>query len=357
MEKININTIAKIAKASNTTVSNYINGTETFPISDDTARRIRQAMRELNYRPHPGASLIRRNRADRKKIGFVFGENSMLPVFEVMIVPLIQQILVETSAAFAKENYDLVILNVSDEKSRSLWNEIFIDVEAVINYGQINALMYDTLIRRNIPLIELSPTEDYRVVFGNIDQSELHHIFWRSDRQIVDIFESFYRQQARKFVFVSSWNIKRNRPDFYGYDAEAKVDGFLAALNKHPDATGTVLSPPLPKSDSSMNYEFESGRVITLQHLDIIRQSDAIIAHNDIVARGIASVLTEDPDLSSKKILLSGEGDFTALRYWHPKITTSSVDYDQLTRNLVAMVKNIAGAQSPQMFQIEIATH
>ena len=34
--KININTIAKTAKVSTTTVSNFINGTEVFPISSDT---------------------------------------------------------------------------------------------------------------------------------------------------------------------------------------------------------------------------------------------------------------------------------------------------------------------------------
>ena len=67
--KININTIAKTAKVSTTTVSNFINGTEVFPISPDTRTRIKDAMRQLNYRPHIGGILMRRNAPRRGAAG------------------------------------------------------------------------------------------------------------------------------------------------------------------------------------------------------------------------------------------------------------------------------------------------
>ena len=52
---ININSIARQAHVSTTTVSNLINSTEVFPISPETRERILRVMRELNYRPHIGA--------------------------------------------------------------------------------------------------------------------------------------------------------------------------------------------------------------------------------------------------------------------------------------------------------------
>ena len=80
MEKVNINTIARTARVSTTTVSNFINGTEVFPLSRDTRGRVRAAMRKLNYRPHIGGVLIRRHPVRPGKVGFVMGEDCRQPV-------------------------------------------------------------------------------------------------------------------------------------------------------------------------------------------------------------------------------------------------------------------------------------
>ena len=92
--KININTIAKTAGVSTTTVSNFINGTEVFPLSRDTRGRVRAAMRKLNYRPHIGGVLIRRSAAARPgKVGFVMGEDCMRSVLYTAGIPLVQRFL------------------------------------------------------------------------------------------------------------------------------------------------------------------------------------------------------------------------------------------------------------------------
>ena len=101
--KININTIAKTAKVSTTTVSNFINGTEVFPISSDTRGRVKSAMRKLNYRPHIGGSLMRRNVPRRPKLGFVFGEECMNPILHTAGNPLVQRFLRELESAIEQE--------------------------------------------------------------------------------------------------------------------------------------------------------------------------------------------------------------------------------------------------------------
>ena len=96
--KVNINTIAKTAKVSTTTVSNFINGTEVFPLSRDTRGRVKAAMRQLNYRPHIGGILMRRNQSRRGRVGFVMGEDCSSPVLYTSGIPLVQRFLRELEA-------------------------------------------------------------------------------------------------------------------------------------------------------------------------------------------------------------------------------------------------------------------
>ena len=113
--KININTIAKTAKVSTTTVSNFINGTEVFPISPDTRTRIKDAMRQLNYRPHIGGILMRRNAPRRGRVGFVMGEDVTSPVLHTAGIPLVQRILCELEKALDERlDMNLEILRIRD---------------------------------------------------------------------------------------------------------------------------------------------------------------------------------------------------------------------------------------------------
>ena len=243
--KININTIAKTAKVSTTTVSNFINGTEVFPISPDTRTRIKDAMRQLNYRPHIGGILMRRNAPRRGRVGFVMGEDVTSPVLHTAGIPLVQRILCELEKALDERlDMNLEILRIRDEDSRSEWNARLLDLDCLVNYGQVNSLMCDTLSRRNLPMIEVYSAETFRRHgdFTGVDE-EFDFLYWRNDRQIETLFDHFHRRGARRFIFVSSCNVRALRPDYYGYDAEMKLEGFKRALAAHPNASGTILMP------------------------------------------------------------------------------------------------------------------
>ena len=203
---ININSIARQAHVSTTTVSNLINSTEVFPISPETRERILRVMRELNYRPHIGGSLMRRNVPRRPKLGFVFGEECMNPILHTAGNPLVQRFLRELESAIEQElDWELAILRVNDENSRSEWNERLIDVEAVVNFGQLNCLMCDTMVRRNLPLINVYPHTEVRRhgSFAGIPD-EFDFVFWRNERQMENIFQHFYARGARRFLFLAT---------------------------------------------------------------------------------------------------------------------------------------------------------
>lgn len=55
--------VARRAGVSRTTVSFILSGREGFSLSDDTRRRVREAVAELGYRPHAGAQALATNRS------------------------------------------------------------------------------------------------------------------------------------------------------------------------------------------------------------------------------------------------------------------------------------------------------
>ena len=338
--KININTIARMAKVSTTTVSSFINGTEVFPISRETRYRVKRAMLELNYRPHIGGVLMRRNAQRHSKVGFVFGEDCRLPVLGVTANPLIQRFLCNLESVLdSRLNMSLEILRVNNEDARDDWNSRLLELDCLINFGQLNNLMCDTLFRRNLPLIEVYSAGEVRRHgdFSGID-TEFDFLFWRNDNQIEQLFEYFYSMGKRKFLFISSCNIKALRPEFYGYDAEMKLVGFKRALSSHPDCSGQILSLK-NVNDFNMFREFELTRELLQADHKALNNAEAVICHNDIVAQGVASIAREFGRRPGYDLLLSGEGHFRELQYWYPKITTSWVDYAQLSDRICELIE------------------
>ncbi len=356
-KKININTIARAAKVSTTTVSNFINGTEVFPISPETRGRIKGAMRQFNYRPHIGGVLMRRSSQRCGKIGFIMGECCNAPVYHTVGIPLVQRLLCELEQTVSNRlGLSLEILRINDEDSWEEWNARLLDQECLINYGQINSMMCDTLYRRNLPLIEIYSTETVRRHgdFSGVEE-EYDFLFWRNERQIAEIFRNFYQKGARKFLYLSSHNIKALRPDFYGFDAEAKLNGFLQALSAHSDCTGEVLTPP-PCGDFSMFREFALIRELLKEKKDALLEADAILCHNDIVAQGAASIAMEFGRKPGQDFFLSGEGFYREFQHWHPSITTCSVDYRVLTKTICDLIELRCSGNLDNPRKIEIPT-
>ncbi|MEG0365531.1 MAG: LacI family DNA-binding transcriptional regulator [Coprobacillus sp.] len=57
----NMNDVAKLAKVSRGTVSNYINGVK---VNDESAKRIEKAIKDLNYVPNQAARMLKKNASD-----------------------------------------------------------------------------------------------------------------------------------------------------------------------------------------------------------------------------------------------------------------------------------------------------
>lgn len=91
------------------------------------------------------------------------GEDCCQPVLRTAANPLVQRFLCDLEDAInTRLNMSLEILRIDGEDSRSVWNTQLLELDCLINFGQLNNLMCDTLFRRNLPMIEVYSTGEVR---------------------------------------------------------------------------------------------------------------------------------------------------------------------------------------------------
>ena len=156
---------------------------------------------------------------------------------------------------------------------------------------------------------------------------------------------------VRKTVYVSSWNVSKNRDRFYALEAEAKIKGYKKFNEDHAEMSGSVLTPPMPEN-TDIYYEIRNACSSILENRELLNGVEAILAHNDIVAQGVVAALRELGLKPGKDILVTGEGDYSAFRYQVPSITTISYDKTFLSET----VSSVFGKrrESPEMTPFDI---
>jgi DNA-binding LacI/PurR family transcriptional regulator len=366
-KKVNINTIAKMAHVSTTTVSNYINAREVFPISAETKTRISTVMRELNYRPHIGGSLIGRKAQLTEKVCFVFGPDTELPAFDVVQLPLLSRLLRDLSVAVSEQlGMKLEVRAVKDGKNIRDWNELLLDASYVINYEPLNSMLHDLLQRKNIPLLELSTAgvvqrfdpnrallEGENPVAVTDESVCADHIHWNIRKQTLLMMDYLYEHGCRNMLMMPSWNIKANRNGFYGLDAEEKIAGFQEALEKYPDLNGDILYPPMPQNHD-MYYEATHAYETLMGVAEKLPGVDAIVSHNDIVAQGVVSALHASGLAPGKDVMVAGAGDFKEYKYMMPPIVTSSYDRDRCVAEVCRLIERRKNEPQADYDSVEI---
>lgn len=98
-----------------------------------------------------------------------------------------------------------------------------------------------------------------------------------------------------------------------GFDCELRLSGYKQALSE------AGLSPfRIFWGDGS----FQSGFQAVTEHLDCFRQADAMFAHNDMMAFGAMSALTQAGLQVPDDIALVGYDDIELCSMFHPHLTT-----------------------------------
>ena len=242
------------------------------------------------------------------------------------------------------------------------------DAEYVINYEPLNSMLYDLLQRKNIPLLELSTSgiiqhynpneavsDGINPRFINEEQAQADHVHWDIRKQTALLMDYIYKKGCRRPLLVPSWNIKANRRDFYGLDSEAKVEGFSDALKKYPEMRGEMVVPSVP-ADSSMHYELRNTYDTLRMHTDKLRQADAIVCHNDIVAQGAIAVLQELGIVPGKDVIITGEGDFPEFRHTIAPVVTCGCDRKKRMAEICRLIARRRAQPSVDYQSVEISS-
>ncbi len=336
-ERVNINTIAKLAGASTTTVSNFINCTETIPISAAKRERIMEAMRSKNYRPSPASSQLRRNSALPGKVVFIFGGNPECNPFDTCKNPMLSELITRLGTELRQRlGLSMEIRAVADENSMEAWNETIADAEALICYGRLDASLFELSVRRNIPLGLIS---DYKIIQTRGMSSSLpplDYVYWDSASHLDELLNHVVSKGAKRLAVVSSWNIERNNPNGFAVEAEAKIAEFKEFAASGSGLSGELFCPPMPENISPY-YEGRNAYEFIREH--DLKSFDAILGHNDFVAQGIIGALQEQGIVPGRDILVCGEGDYIECRYSMPTVTTVSYDKEFLADSICNILK------------------
>ncbi len=337
--KTNINTIAKMAGVSTTTVSNFINCSETIPISAAKRERIMEAMRQTNYRPSAASSQLRRNSALPGKAVFIFGSNPECNPFDICKNPMLSEAVGELSKELKRSlNLSMEIRAVQDENEMDSWNETIADADAIVCYGRLDEALSELSTRRNIPLAIVSDNKGIHMRGACPIQDRLDSVYWDAASHLETLLEHLASKGARRFAFVSSWNIERNHKVGFAIEAEAKIAKFKDFIASGKGFEGRLLFPPMPQI-MELHYEAKNACEAIMAEKLQLKDFDAAIGHNDLVALGIAWAMQAQGLKPGKDILLCGEGDYLECRHQIPGITTISYDKAILAKHVCSILK------------------
>jgi len=346
-DKVNIGTIAKMAGISTASVSGFINGAETIPLSQARRERIMEAMRAANYRPSAASSSLRRNGVLPGKAVFIYGNHPLANPFDICKHPMLGELISILAAELRTQlGLALEVRAVADEDSAPSWNETIADAEALICYGKLDVSLFDLSTRRNIPLALISDNTEIQTRNLSCPLPPLDCVQWDAASHLEKLLSHVTAKGAKRLAFVSSCCVKANDPRFSAAEAEAKIAEFNSFVASGDRLSGELFNPPLIGRDSSPYYEARNVYNL-LRGVDLAR-FDAVIGHNDLVALGVVWAMAERGLKPGRDILVGGEGDYVECRDAVPGVTTVSYDKAFLAGHVRDILKRRLADNRPQ---------
>ena len=299
--------VARAAGVSHQTVSRYLKGFEG--IRPETAERVEQALKELDYRPNMAARSLATSRSHR--IGALVSE-----LLEVGLAKTIQG--ASDAARAAGFVLDIVTIDPRDDAAvdRALDLLRHQDLAAILALSPMD-LLKDRIEAVNFPMPVLLEAQ--------IDESAAQSHSSISDVGLRLLIDHLVELGHRRFVHVSGpldWWASRHR-------AEAYED----ALSAH----GLTSVDSIAGSWTAASG-FRAGMSMPLD-----RGITAVVAGNDQMALGILRALAERGVSVPGDVSVVGFDDIPESEYYQPPLTTVRIDYEQQGRILMGGLLSMLG--------------
>ena len=262
---VTIKDVAKAAGVSPSTVTRVIQNKST--ISDETKKRVRKAMKELNYHPNLNArSLVS---SYTQVIGLVLPDDS--DVFYQN--PFFPSVLRGIAQVASENHYAIQIATGKDEKER-------LNAISQMVYGKrVDGLIF-LYAQENDPLVQLVVDEQFPFLILGKSLSPFIPLVDNDNIQAgFDATEYFIKKGCSRIAFIGG-----TKKLFVTQD---RLTGYEQALQEH--------DLPLDSQRTFFADEFleEKGYNFSKQLFKYDPQTDAIITTDSLLAEGVCNYLNE----------------------------------------------------------------
>ena len=262
---VTIKDVAKAAGVSPSTVTRVIQNKST--ISDETKKRVRKAMKELNYHPNLNARSLVSNYT--QVIGLVLPDDS--DVFYQN--PFFPSVLRGIAQVASENHYAIQIATGKDEKER-------LNAISQMVYGKrVDGLIF-LYAQENDPLVQLVVEEQFPFLILGKSLSPFIPLVDNDNIQAgFDATEYFIKKGCSRIAFIGG-----TKKLFVTQD---RLTGYEQALQEH--------NLPLDNQRTFFADEFleEKGYNFSKQLFKYDPQTDAIITTDSLLAEGVCNYLNE----------------------------------------------------------------
>ena len=262
---VTIKDVAKAAGVSPSTVSRVIQNKST--ISDETKKRVRKAMKELNYHPNLNArSLVS---SYTQVIGLVLPDDS--DVFYQN--PFFPSVLRGIAQVASENHYAIQIATGKDEKER-------LNAISQMVYGKrVDGLIF-LYAQENDPLVKLVTEEQFPFLILGKSLSPFISLVDNDNIQAgFDATEYFIKKGCSRIAFIGGTKKL--------YVTQDRLTGYEQALQEHK------LSLDNHRTFFADEFLEEKGYKFSKQLFEYDPKTDAVITTDSLLAEGVCNYLNE----------------------------------------------------------------
>lgn len=315
--------VARLAKVSTATVSHVINGTKH--ISEETRRRVYEAIEQADYVPNAVAKSLRVGSS--KTIGVLVEDIRGLPVADIVN---------GISEAIEPSGYNMLLYDL--HLLEKLYNQ----------YEQVGA--YRERINRGISLLLQSHVGGViyvgmhdRHLDGLIDPISRPLVFAYSHGSARDGYVTYAnRESARELVETLIVRGHRKIGLIAGhphsYPTMMRLNGYQLALQKH----GLALSGEYIRYG---DWEYAGGERETRALLELPERPSAIFAMNDLMGIGCIHALQAAGLRVPEDVSVVGFDNREAARYVKPPLTTVAIPTKEIGMRAAGMLQALIEGQ------------
>lgn len=323
--------VARLAGVSAGTVSHVIN--RTAPISEETTKRVAEAMKALNYHRNENARALRTS--DSKIVGIVI-QDITSEYYAQSIASILDCAQKEGYAVFtANGQFNMNVLK------NSVAALIERRVNGIIFVGGANdEAIYQLANAANVP-----------IVFGDRFVPDFPCVEFNNYETVNHLVHALYRQGYRRFSYFGEGLSTQQNLDM-------RLNGFCDGVKSLgiPESDVDILLE-IKREDIKMKTSFE----LFPRHLH--RQSEdekwVIVASNDMIAQGVISVALRAGWRVPEDVAVFGFDNISIASYATPSISTVVQDPYELGKCCFDLLKermsNTDGAWANVMLEQEIA--